>query len=244
MLPHYFIDRPVLAWVIAILITLGGGLAITRLPTAAYPDIAPPQVSISAFYPGANADTIERTVTQIIEQQLTGLDKLLYFTSSSNSNGSAGITLVFENGTDPDVAVLQTQNRVKLAEARLPSEVVVQGLSVSKVNEGFILALGVRSPNDSATSAELNNLVSSQVLDPIQRIAGVSAANQFGSSYSMRIWLNPDKLRSFRLSAGEVLQSVRGQNVQFATGAIGSAPSSPEQQITAPVSAEGRFSSV
>jgi len=244
MLPHYFIDRPVLAWVIAILIMVGGGLAISRLPAAAYPDIAPPQVAINAFYPGANADTIERTVTQIIEQQLTGLDKLLYFTSSSNSNGSAGITLVFENGTDPDVAVLQTQNRVKLAEARLPSEVVVQGLSVSKVNEGFILALGVRSPNGSATSAELNNIVSSQVLDPIQRIAGVSAANQFGSSYSMRIWLNPDKLRSFRMSAGEVLQKVRGQNVQFATGAIGSAPSAPEQQITAPVSAEGRFSSV
>ncbi|HTU68230.1 MAG TPA: multidrug efflux RND transporter permease subunit [Steroidobacteraceae bacterium] len=244
MLPHYFIDRPVMAWVIAILIMLGGGLAITRLPAAAYPDIAPPQVSISAVYPGANADTIERTVTQIIEQQLTGLDKLLYFTSSSNSNGSAGITLVFENGTDPDVAVLQTQNRVKLAEARLPSEVVVQGLSVSKVNEGFILAMGVRSPNGSATSAELNNIVSSQVLDPIQRIAGVSRADQFGSSYSMRIWLNPDKLRSFRMSAGEVLQKVRAQNVQFATGSVGSAPSLSEQQITAPVSAEGRFSSI
>jgi len=244
MLPHYFIDRPVLAWVIAILIMVGGGLSIARLPTAAYPDIAPPQVSINAFYPGANADTIERTVTQIIEQQLTGLDKLLYFTSSSNSNGSAGITLVFENGTDPDVAVLQTQNRVKLAEARLPSEVVVQGLSVSKVNEGFIIALGVRSPNGSATSAELNNIISSQVLDPVQRIPGVSAANQFGSAYSMRIWLNPDKLRAFRMSAAEVLQKVRGQNVQFATGAIGSAPSAPEQQITAPVSAEGRFSSI
>jgi multidrug efflux pump len=244
MLPHYFIDRPVLAWVIAILIMVGGGLAISRLPAAAYPDIAPPQVSISAFYPGANADTIEHTVTQIIEQQLTGLDRLLYFTSSSNSNGTASISLVFENGTDADVAVLQTQNRVKLAEARLPSEVVVQGLSVSKVNEGFILALGVRSPKGTATSAELNNLVSSQILDPIQRIAGVSAANQFGSSYSMRIWLDPDKLRSFRMSAGEVLQKVRGQNVQFATGAIGSAPSLPEQQITAPVSAEGRFSTV
>jgi multidrug efflux pump len=244
MLPHYFIDRPVLAWVIAILIMVGGGLAITRLPAAAYPDIAPPQVAINAVYPGANADTIEHTVTQIIEQQLTGLDRLLYFTSSSNSNGSASITLVFENGTDADVAVLQTQNRVKLAEARLPSEVVVQGLSVSKVNEGFILALGVRSPNDSATSAELNNLVSSQVLDPIQRIAGVSAANQFGSSYSMRIWLDPDKLRAFRMSASEVLQTVRAQNVQFATGAIGSAPSAPEQQVTAPVSAEGRFSSI
>jgi multidrug efflux pump len=244
VLPHYFIDRPVLAWVIAILIMVGGGLAITRLPTAAYPDIAPPQVAISAFYPGANADTIERTVTQIIEQQLTGLDKLLYFTSSSNSNGSAAITLVFENGTDADVAVLQTQNRVKLAEARLPSEVVVQGLSVSKVNSGFIIALGVRSPNGTATSPELNNIISSQVLDPIQRIPGVSRADQFGSAYSMRIWLNPDKLRSFRMSAAEVLQRVRGQNVQFATGAIGAAPSAPEQQVTAPVSAEGRFSSI
>jgi len=244
VLPHYFIDRPVLAWVIAILIMVGGGLAITRLPAAAYPDIAPPQVSIAAVYPGANADTIERTVTQIIEQQLTGLDKLLYFTSSSNSNGTAIITLVFENGTNPDFAVLQTQNRVKLAEARLPSEVVVQGLAVSKVNQGFILALGVRAPNGGVSSDELNNIVSAQVLDPIQRIPGVSSASQFGSSYSMRIWLNPDKLRSFRLSAGEVLQAVRAQNVQFATGSVGAAPSISGQQITAPVSAEGRFSSV
>jgi multidrug efflux pump len=244
MMPHYFIDRPVLAWVIAILIMIGGGLAISRLPAAAYPDIAPPQVAINAAYPGANADTIEHTVTQIIEQQLTGLDRLLYFTSSSNSNGTANITLVFENGTDADVAVLQTQNRVKLAEARLPSEVVVQGLSVSKVNTGFIIALGVRAPNGGVSSAILNNVISAQVLDPIQRIPGVSRADQFGSSYSMRIWLNPDKLRSFRLSAAEVLQTVRGQNVQFATGAVGSAPSLPEQQITAPVSAEGRFSSV
>jgi multidrug efflux pump len=244
VLPHYFIDRPVLAWVIAILIMVGGGLAVMRLPSAAYPDIAPPQVAINAFYPGANADTLERSVTQIIEQQLTGLDKLMYFTSSSNSNGSAGITLVFENGTDPDVAVLQTQNRVKLAEARLPSEVVVQGLSVSKVNQGFIIALGVRAPNGGVSSSELNNIISSQVLDPIQRIAGVSSANQFGSSYSMRIWLNPDKLRSFGMSAADVLQTVRQQNVQFATGSIGAAPSAPEQQITAPVSAEGRFSSI
>jgi multidrug efflux pump len=244
VLPHYFIDRPVLAWVIAILIMVGGGLAVTRLATAAYPDIAPPQVAINAFYPGANADTIEHTVTQIIEQQLTGLDRLMYFTSSSNSNGTASIVLVFENGTNPDTAVLQTQNRVKLAEARLPSEVVVQGLSVSKINNGFILALGVRAPNGGVTSAEINNIVSSQVLDPIQRIAGVSSADQFGSSYSMRIWLNPDKLRSFHMSASEVLNTVRAQNVQFATGAIGAAPSAPEQQITAPVSAEGRFSSV
>jgi multidrug efflux pump len=244
MLPHYFIDRPVLAWVIAILITVGGGLSILRLPAAAYPDIAPPQVSISAVYPGANADTIERTVTQIIEQQLTGLDKLLYFTSSSNSNGTAIITLVFENGTNPDFAVLQTQNRVKLAEARLPSEVVVQGLAVSKVNQGFILALGVRAPNGGVASDELNNIVSADVLDPIQRIPGVSSAQQFGSSYSMRIWLNPDKLRSFHMSAAEILQTVRAQNVQFATGSIGAAPSIKGQQITAPVSAEGRFSSV
>src|SRR4051812_10201834 len=244
MLPHYFIDRPVLAWVIAILIMVGGGLAIPRLPVAAYPDIAPPQVSINAFYPGANADTVERTVTQIIEQQLTGLDRLMYFTSTSGSDGSASISLVFQNGTDADVAVLQTQNRVKLAEARLPSEVVVQGLAVSKVNSGFVIALGVRAPKGGVSSDELNNIISSQVLDPIQRIPGVSSANQFGSSYSMRIWLNPDKLRSFRMSAAEVLRTVRAQNVQFATGSIGSAPSVAEQQITAPVSAEGRFTSV
>ena len=239
---QFFIDRPVFAWVIAILISLGGVLAVRTLPAEAYPDVAPPQVSISAVYPGANADTVERTVIQVIEQQLTGIDNLMYF-SSNSSNSAGGITLVFETGTDPDVAAVQTQNRVALAEPRLPRDVVLQGLTVAKVNCGFLMAVSLRSRDNSVPSDVLNNIVAGQVLDPISRIPGVGQTQQFGAEYSMRIWLNPDKLRGFRISAAEVADKIRGQNVQFATGALGEQPATEGQQVVAPVSAEGQFSS-
>ena len=241
---HFFIDRPVFAWVIAILITIAGGFAVFRLPTGAYPDIAPPQVSISATYPGADAEAIERAVTQVIEQQLTGIDNVLYFTSASSSDGAASITLTFETGTDPDVAVVQTQNKVALATPRLPQEVIQQGLVVAKQNSDFLMAVSIRSPDNSVSSAELQNVVSAQLLDSIQRLRGVGSTRQFGSPYAMRIWLNPDALRSFRISASDVLARIRGQNVQFATGSLGARPAVEGQQITAQVSAEGRFTSV
>ena len=240
-MPQFFIDRPVFAWVIAILITVGGLLAIFRLPAAAYPNIAPPQINISASYPGANADTAEQAVTQVIEQQLTGINNLLYFTSSSSSNGEAEITLTFEPGTDPDIAAVQTQNRVTLAEPRLPTEVTQQGVTVSKANAGFLLALGIQSKDDTFSSQALNNLLAARVLDPIRRIQGVGSANQFGSEYAMRIWLDPDKLHAYSMAPDDVLEQVRNQNVQFASGAIGEQPAPAEQQFTAPVSAEGRF---
>ncbi len=240
-MPQFFIDRPVFAWVIAILITLGGVLAVRTLPAEAYPDVAPPQVSINAVYPGANADTVERTVIQVIEQQLTGIDNLMYF-SSNSSNSSGSITLVFETGTDPDVAAVQTQNRVALAEPRLPRDVVLQGLTVAKVNSGFLMAVSLRSKDNSVPSDVLNNIVAGQVLDPISRIPGVGQTQQFGAEYSMRIWLNPDKLRAFRISAVEVANKIRGQNVQFATGALGEQPAVDGQQVVAPVAAEGQFS--
>jgi multidrug efflux pump len=241
---HFFIDRPVFAWVIAILITIAGGFAVFRLPTGAYPDIAPPQVAISASYPGADAEAIERAVTQVIEQQLTGIDNVLYFTSSSSSDGAASITLTFETGTDPDVAVVQTQNKVALATPRLPQEVIQQGLVVAKQNSDFLMAVSIRSPDNSVSSPELQNIVAAQLLDSIQRIRGVGGIRQFGSPYAMRIWLNPDALRSYRISASDVLARIRGQNVQFATGSLGARPAVEGQQITAQVSAEGRFTSV
>ena len=241
---HFFIDRPVFAWVIAILITISGGFAVFRLPTGAYPDIAPPQVAISASYPGADADAIERAVTQVIEQQLTGIDNVLYFTSSSSSDGAASITLTFETGTDPDVAVVQTQNKVALATPRLPQEVIQQGLVVAKQNSDFLMAVSIRSPDNSVSSPELQNIVSAQLLDSIQRIRGVGGIRQFGAPYAMRIWLNPDALRNFRISAADVLSRIRGQNVQFATGSLGARPAVEGQQITAHVTAEGRFTSV
>jgi multidrug efflux pump len=241
-MPQFFIDRPVFAWVIAIIITLGGIFAIRELPAEAYPDVAPPQVSINATYPGANADVVERTVIQVIEQQLTGIDNLMYF-SSSSSNGGGSVTLFFESGTNPDTAAVQTQNRVTLAEPRLPREVVLQGLQVAKVNSGFLMAVSLRSKDNSVPSDVLNNIVAAQVLDPISRIPGVGQTQQFGAEYSMRIWLNPDKLRSFHMSAADVLARVRGQNVQFATGSLGEQPAVTGQQVVASVSAEAQFSS-
>ena len=240
-MPQFFIDRPVFAWVLAILITLGGLLALARLPAEAYPQIAPPQVSISVTYPGASAATVETTVTQIIEQQLTGLDNLLYFTSQSASDGSATITLTFENGTDADIAAVQTQNRVSLAQPRLPAEVNQQGIRISKVAAGFLGGIGLRAAAGGPSAEELNNIVASRVLDQIQRVPGVGAVLQFGSEYAMRIWLNADKLHAFNLSAAQVLAAVQAQNAQFASGAIGAWPAVPGQAMTATVTAEGRF---
>jgi len=242
-MPQFFIDRPVFAWVLAILITLGGALALTRLPAEAYPEIAPPQVAVTTTYPGASAATVEATVTQVIEQQLTGLDHLLYFTSQSAADGTATITLTFENGTSADIAAVQTQNRVTLAQPRLPAEVNQQGIRIAKVSAGFLGAIGLRAESGGPSAAELNNIVASRVLDQVQRIPGVGAAVQFGSEYAMRIWLDADKLRAYSLSAATVLAAVQAQNAQFASGAIGAQPAVPDQAMTATVTVEGRFRS-
>ncbi len=238
---RFFIDHPVFAWVIAILVTLGGIIAIARLPIEAYPDIAPPQISVSANYPGANADTVEKTVTQVIEQHLTGLDNLLYFTSSSNSEGSSSITLTFAPGTNPDIAAVQTQARAQLAEPRLPAEVDQQGISVSKQSAGQAFVIALRSEDGRFDSFALNNILSSQIIDQIERVNGVASAQQWGSEYAMRIWLNPDKLHAYGLSAAQVLATVQDQNLQVAAGSIGAMPSVPGQQLSLTVTTLGRF---
>ena len=240
-MPQFFIDRPVFAWVVAILIALGGLLALARLPAEAYPEIAPPQVAVTTTYPGASAATVETTVTQVIEQQLTGLDNLLYFTSQSASDGSATIILTFQNGTSADIAAVQTQNRVTLAQPRLPAEVNQQGIRIAKVSAGFLGAIGLRSAPGGPSAEELNNLVASRILDQVQRIPGVGAAVQFGSEYAMRIWLDADRLRAYSLSAASVLTAVQSQNAQFASGAIGAQPALGDQAMTATVTVEGRF---
>ncbi|WP_426689326.1 multidrug efflux RND transporter permease subunit [Rhodanobacter ginsengiterrae] len=242
-MPSFFIDRPIFAWVVAILISLGGVLAILNLGVESYPTIAPPSVTVSATYPGASAETTEKTVTQVIEQQLTGIDHLLYFSSSSSASGRASITLTFESGTDPDIAQVQVQNKVALATPRLPSEVTQQGVVVAKANAGFLMVVALTSDNKNIDRDRLNDIVGSQVLDQISRVPGVGSTQQFGSEYAMRIWLNPDKLQGYKLSATQVLAAIKAQNVQFAAGALGADPALPGQGFNATVSTEGRFTS-
>jgi multidrug efflux pump len=241
-MPRFFINHPVFAWVVAILISLSGVIAILGLGVESYPNIAPPQVTVGASYPGASASTVERAVTQVIEQQLTGIDNLLYFSSSSSASGRASITLTFQTGTDPDIAQVQVQNKVALATPRLPTEVIQQGVVVAKANSGFLMVVGLISDNPAVDRNQLNDLNGSRVIDQVSRIPGVGSVQQFGAEYAMNIWLDPEKLQGFGLSASQVLAAIRGQNVQFAAGSVGSDPAPEGQAFTATVSAEGRFS--
>lgn len=223
-MPKFFIEHPIFAWVVAILISLAGVISILNLGIESYPTIAPPQVTVTANFPGASADTSEKAVTQVIEQQLTGIDHLLYFNSSSAANGRVTITLTFETGTDPDIAQVQVQNKVSLATPRLPSEVTQQGVVVAKANAGFLMVAALRSDNPSIDRDALNDIVGSRVLEQISRVPGVGSTNQFGAEYAMNIWLNPEKLQGYNLSATQVLTAVRNQNVQFAAGSVGADP--------------------
>jgi multidrug efflux pump len=242
-MPRFFIDRPIFAWVVAILITLAGIAAIFKLPVSAYPPIAPPQVSIKATYPGASAQVLDKTVTSVIEQQLTSIDNLLYFDSTSRSNGTIQITLTFNTGTDPDIAAVQVQNRLSVAQARLPEAVVQNGITVAKANNDFLMVVALKSTDPAFDTYALNNIIAAQVMDSIQRLPGVGSANLFGSAYAMRIWLNPDKLRGYGLNASQVLDAVREQNVQIAAGNIGAEPAPEGLGFTASVTAASRFDS-
>ena len=242
-MPKFFINHPIFAWVVSILIALAGVISVLNLGVESYPSIAPPQVTVNANFPGASAETTERSVTQVIEQQLTGIDNLLYFNSSSSSSGRASITLTFQTGTDPDIAQVQVQNKVSLATSRLPSEVTTQGVVVAKANAGFLMVVGLQSDNPAIGRNQLNDIVASRVLDQISRVPGVGSTQHFGSEFAMNIWLDPGKLQGYNLSASEVLAAVKGQNVQFAAGSIGSDPAPAGQAFTATVSAEGRFTS-
>jgi len=240
---RFFIHHPIFAWVIAILISLSGVIALLNMGVESYPNVAPPQVTVNATYPGADARTAEQAVTQVIEQQLTGIDNLLYFSSTSSSSGRVSITLTFETGTDPDIAQVQVQNKVSLATPRLPTEVTQQGVVVAKANSGFLMVIGLRSSDPAMDRNALNDLIASRILEPLARVPGVGNTQHFGSEYAMNVWLDPDKLQGFGLSASQVLAAVRGQNAQFAAGSIGADPAPEGQGFTATVAAEGRFSS-
>ncbi len=240
-MPQFFIDRPIFAWVIAILITLGGTIAILNLPIEAYPTIAPPSVRVNADYPGANAQVVQSTVTQVIEQNLSGIDHLLYFSSSSDSTGSSGITLYFEPGTDLDTAAVQTQNAVNAAEPRLPQAVKNLGITVRKSTGGHVMGISLQDKSGRLDPAALNNLIAARLIDPISRIQGVGSVDQFGAPYAMRIWLNPLELKGYGLTATDALDAVRAQNVMFAAGSVGAQPAVKGQGITATVTAQSSF---
>ncbi|WP_333678843.1 efflux RND transporter permease subunit [Dyella sp.] len=241
-MPSFFIDRPIFAWVVAILITLVGIISVLGMGVESYPNIAPPQVTVTATFPGASAQTMEDTVTKVIEQQLTGVDNLLYFSSASNSNGTSTITLSFATGTDPDIAQVQVQNKVSLAQPQLPAAVTQQGVVVAKANPDFLMFVGLISNNPEIDSGRLSDIVGSQVINTIGRIPGVGSTFQVGSEYGMRVWLNPDKMQGYGLSASQVESAISAQNVQFAAGSLGSDPAPNGQTFTATVSAEGLFS--
>jgi multidrug efflux pump len=242
--PSFFIDRPVFAWVIAILLVLFGGIALRSMGVDSYPDIAPPQVTITANYPGASAATMESTVTQVIEQQLTGIDNLLYFSSTSGSNGQSVITLTFANGTDPDIAQVQVQNKVNLAEPLLPAAVTRQGITVAKASPDILLFIALESSSAKIGNARLDDILASQIEPAVARVNGVGSTLLIGSEYAVRIWLNPSKLQAYGLSTTQVLNAVNAQNAQFATGAIGADPATKGQGFTATVSGDRLFTSL
>lgn len=241
---RFFIDRPIFAWVVSLGILLAGVLALRALPIEQYPEVAPPSLTISVVYPGADAQTLEQNVTQVIEQQLNGVEGFLYMASSSASNGTASITLTFEAGTDIDIAQTEVQNRLSTVEARLPEEVRQQGITVRQANAGFLLIVALTSDNKDLTSTDLGNIASSQVIDELRRVPGVGDVTLFGSPYAMRIWLDPDALASYNLSPSAVLAAIREQNAQIAGGSIGALPLAKGQQITATITSEGRFRTV
>jgi multidrug efflux pump len=241
MLSRFFIDRPIFAWVIAIVIMLAGALAIRTLPVAQYPEIALPQVSVAAVYPGASAKTVEDSVTQVIEQKMKGLDGLEYMSSTSDSAGSATITLTFKAGTDIDIAQVQVQNKLQTATALLPQEVQQQGLTVAKSARNFMMVVGLYSEDPKTTNTDLADYLASNIQDPLSRVDGVGDIQLFGAQYAMRIWLDPQKLASFSLTPADVANAIRAQNAQVSAGQLGGTPNLPGTGLNATITAQSRL---
>ena len=238
---RFFIDRPIFAWVIAIVIMLAGALSITQLPLEQYPDIATPTVKIAATYTGASAKTVEDSVTQVIEQQMTGIDKLTYMSASSSSAGSASINLTFEAGTDPDVAQMQVQNKLQQVESRLPSSVQSEGLTVTKGGSDFLMIAALASDNPSVTGTQIGDYISSTLLDSISRIDGVGEVKAMGSGYAMRIWLDPALLEKYSLMPSDVTTALEAQNTEVSAGQLGALPATAGQQLNATITARSKL---
>ncbi|MGQ4770957.1 efflux RND transporter permease subunit [Citrobacter freundii] len=238
---NFFIRRPIFAWVLAIILMMAGALAIMQLPVAQYPTIAPPAVAISATYPGADAQAVQDTVTQVIEQNMNGIDNLMYMSSTSDSAGSVTITLTFQSGTDPDIAQVQVQNKLQLATPLLPQEVQQQGISVEKSSSSFLMVAGFVSDNPQTTQDDISDYVASNVKDSISRLNGVGDVQLFGAQYAMRIWLDANFLNKYQLTPVDVINQLKVQNDQIAAGQLGGTPALPNQQLNASIIAQTRL---
>src|SRR5512144_1190776 len=223
-MPRFFINRPIFAWVIAIMIMLVGALAVKTLPVSQYPPIAPPQITINAVYPGASAQTVQDTVTQVIEQKLNGIDNLIYMSSTSDSAGAVALNLTFKAGTDPNIAQVQVQNKLQLATPLLPQIVQKQGIQVVKSTKNFLMIVGLVSEDGSMDRPALTDYLVSNVQDIISRVEGVGEVTLFGGQNAMRIWLDPAKLNNFHLTVGDVTAAVQAQNAQISAGQFGGTP--------------------
>ncbi|WP_318366529.1 efflux RND transporter permease subunit [Enterobacter sp.] len=237
----FFIDRPIFAWVLAIILMIAGVLAIMQLPVAQYPTIAPPAIAVSANYPGADAQTVQDTVTQVIEQNMNGLDNLMYMSSTSDSAGGVTITLTFKSGTEPDIAQVQVQNKLQLAMPLLPQEVQQQGISVEKAGSNFLMVVGFTSENKGLTQEDIADYIASNLKDTISRINGVGDVQLFGAQYAMRIWLNTDLLNKYNLTTIDVINQIKVQNGQIAAGQLGATPAVGNQQLNASIIAQTRL---
>ena len=240
---HYFIRRPVFAWVIAIVIMLGGALAITTLSISQYPDIAPTTVRISASYNGASAETVEKSVTTIIEDGMTGLDDLTYMNSSS-STGRATVTLTFGNSIMPDIAQVQVQNKLQLVQSQLPDVVQQSGIEVSRSTSSILMVGALVSSDGKRSSVDLGDVFSTQIEDQVKRLEGVGSINIFGSGYAMRVWLDPFKLQKYQLTSADVTSAIEAQNTQVSVGSLGAQPVSEGQQLTVTMTAQSQLTTV
>jgi len=240
----FFIDRPIFAWVIAILIMLVGVISLVKLPVAQYPEIAAPEIEISGMYPGASAKTVESTVTQIIEQQMKGIDHLMYMYSNSDSAGQVSIRFAFEAGTNVDIAQVQVQNKLQLAMPLLPEEVQRQGLAVQKSVNNFLLIVALTSTNPAMTDGDLSDYLISYIRDQINRVSGVGDTTIWGSEYAMRIWLNPEKMEQYHLNPNDIIAAVQAQNAQIAGGQVGAGPAVDGQEINITINAASRLETV
>ncbi|WP_431689182.1 efflux RND transporter permease subunit [Hahella sp. NBU794] len=242
-LAEFFVNRPVFSWVVAIVVMLAGALGLMSMPVSQYPDIAPPTIMISANYPGASAEVVENSVTQILEQELKGLDNLMYFSSRSSSSGAAEVMLTFRHGTDADIAQVQVQNKAAQASGRLPAPVQQQGLTVNKSQNNFLMILAFYDASDRLSDTDISDWLAGSLQDPLSRVDGVGSVQNFGSSYAMRIWLDPHKLNSYRLMPQDVIDAIAAQNTEVSVGELGALPARPGQPLNVSVTAMSRLTS-